>query len=51
MSRSGGVEIVEVKPTNNTYTALAGAGVVATLVGLVLLWLRAKELFGGNGLW
>ena len=50
MSRAGGVEIVEVKPANNTYTALAGAGTIATLVGLILLWLRAKELFGGNGL-
>ncbi len=47
MSRSGGVEIVEVKPGNNSYTALAAAGLVATIVGFVILYLRAQELFGG----
>ncbi|HEV7301577.1 MAG TPA: hypothetical protein VGN72_19590 [Tepidisphaeraceae bacterium] len=51
MSRAGGVDIVEVAPTNNAYTALAGAGFALSLVGLILLWMRARELFGGNGLW
>ena len=51
MSRAGGVEIVEVDPKNNTYTALAAAGLAMSLIGLILLWLRAKELFGENGLW
>lgn len=51
MSRvSGGVETVTVAPTNNMYTALAAAGFILSLVGLVLLWLRSKELFGGNGI-
>jgi arginase family enzyme len=50
MSRAGGVDIVEVDPKNNTYTALAGAGLAMSLVGLILLWMRARDLFGGNGL-
>lgn len=50
MSRAGGVEIVEVEPRNNTYTALAGAGAAMSLVGFIILFLRARELFGENGL-
>jgi hypothetical protein len=51
MSRAGGEKIVEIPPSNNAFTALAAAGMMATLVGLIVLWLQAKELFGGNGLW
>ncbi len=51
MSRiPGGVETVEVKPTNNAYTALAGAGFVLCVIGLFILWDRSKDLFGGNGI-
>jgi hypothetical protein len=51
MSRVGGEKIVEVPPANNAFTALAAAGMVVTLIGIILLWMQAKELFGGNGLW
>ncbi len=33
-----------VKPTNNVYTALAAAGLVAVIVALVVLFLRADAL-------
>jgi hypothetical protein len=51
MSRGGMVDTVEIAPSNNAFTALAAAAVVANLAGLIILWLKAKELFGGNGLW
>jgi hypothetical protein len=51
MSRiPGGVDTVTVPPTNNMYTALAGAGFVMCLVGLIILWMRSTELFGGSGI-
>lgn len=36
-----------IAPTSNIYTALALVGTVACLLGLIVLFLRAKEVFGG----
>lgn len=35
---------IVVKPTNNVYTALAAAGLLAVVVALVVLFIRANEL-------
>lgn len=47
MSRNPNPDTVIVKPSSNIYTALAAAALVASLVALVALWMRADELFGG----
>ena len=44
MSRAGGADVVFVKPRNSIYTALAAAGTVAVIVGLVALYLRSVAL-------
>src|SRR5688572_13705664 len=49
MSRMpGGGEQIQVKPTNNVYTALAAAAVIAQIIGLVVIYMRAQEI---GGLW
>jgi len=50
MTRSGASDVVSLKPTNNIYTALLGVAVLAQVIALVVLFLRAKALFGGGGL-
>jgi len=47
MSRisGGNPQIREVKPTSNVYTVLAAIGLVATIAGLVVLFVRAADLF------
>jgi len=50
MSRLGAGDTVVQKATNNVYTALTAAAVVAAVLGLVALFMRSKEIFGGNGL-
>jgi len=50
MSRLSTSDTVVQKPTNNVYTALAAAGVIVAALGLVALFIRAKEVLGGNGL-
>jgi hypothetical protein len=45
MSRAATGDTVVVKPTNNIYTALLAAALVAQIVGLVVLFLRAQTLF------
>ena len=48
MTRIGttGGERIEVAPTNNVYTALAAAGTVVVLTGLILFFLKASEVLG-----
>ena len=47
MSRMpGGGEQIQVKPTNNVYTALAGAAVLVQLIGLWVIYTRAHEIGG-----
>jgi hypothetical protein len=44
MSRGAATEAVTVAPTNNIYTALAAAALVATAVGLIVLFVRASAI-------
>jgi hypothetical protein len=37
---------VQVKPTNNIYTALAAAALVASIVALIVMIVRAQTIFG-----
>ena len=49
MSRMpGSGEQIQVKPTNNMYTALAGVAVLVQLIGLWVIYTRAQEI---GGLW
>ena len=43
MSRVTGEQIV-VRPSNNVYTALAAAAVLAQLIGIVCLYLRGHDI-------
>ena len=46
MSRASMGEQIQVKPTNNVYTALAAAAVIVQIIGLLALFLRAKDIGG-----
>jgi hypothetical protein len=46
MSRMGTPEQIIVRPTNNVYTALVAASVMALIVGILVLYLKHEELFG-----
>ena len=46
MSRAGGPEQIIVRPTNNVYTALVVVCVIVEIVGLIVLFMRHKTLFG-----
>ena len=48
MSRLSAPEQIVVRPTNNVYTALVAASVVALFVGLLLLYLSYKSTFGSD---
>ena len=50
MSRIASGDVVRVAPQNNVYTALAAAGFLATLVAVVLVFLKAPMVLGGQ-LW
>jgi hypothetical protein len=50
MSRFPTGEAVTVKPQNNAFTVLSAAAAVIVLVGLIALFLRAKELLPEGGL-
>lgn len=39
---------VQVKPSNNIYTALAAAAFVASLIALIVLVVRAQTVFGSG---
>lgn len=41
----GNAEVIEVKPSNNVYTALVVIAVVAQIVAIVALVIRSAELF------
>ena len=44
MSRAGSGDVIFVKPRNSVYTALAAAGTVAVIVGLVALYFQSLAL-------
>ena len=46
MSRGAVGETIRVAPTNNVYTALAGAAVVIQILGLLVLFMRAASVGG-----
>ena len=50
MTRAATGDVVTLKPTNNVYTALVGVALLAQVIALVVLFVKAKAVFGGNGL-
>ena len=46
MSRIASGNTVTVAPTNNVYTALAAAAVIAQILGLVVVFMSAGDLGG-----
>jgi hypothetical protein len=46
MSRIPGGEQIQVKPTNNVYTALAAAAVIIQIIGLIVIYMRAEDIGG-----
>ena len=46
MSRMSTGEQIQVKPTNNVYTALAGAAVIIQIIGLLVLIIRSDAVGG-----
>jgi hypothetical protein len=44
MSRLPAGNRIEVKPSNNVYTALAGTALLAVIAALVVLFVRAGEM-------
>ena len=46
MSRAGAGETITVRPTNNVYTGLAAAAVIIQIIGLIVLFMRAKDIGG-----
>ncbi len=46
MSRAVTGDTIVVKPTNNVYTVLVIAATVAQIVGLIILMVRAADVFG-----
>jgi hypothetical protein len=51
MSRVANVDVIEIKPTVNVYTALVAVAVLAELIALIALFTRASDIFvAGKGL-
>jgi hypothetical protein len=48
MSRATGGQVIEIRPTNNIYTALVGVAVALQIVGLIVLFVRSSNLFEGG---
>jgi hypothetical protein len=46
MSRGAAGDTITVKPSNNVYTALAGATVIIQILGLIVLMMRAGAVGG-----
>jgi len=46
-ANTGSGDVVAVPPTNNVYTALSGIAALAVILGLVVVFIKAKALFGG----
>ncbi len=46
MSRIATGNTVTIAPTNNVFTALAAAAVIAQILGLIVLFMRARDLGG-----
>jgi len=46
MSRGAQGDTFIVRPTNNAYTAIAGAAVIVQIIGLIVLLIRADAVGG-----
>ena len=46
MTRAATGDTITVRPTNNVYTALAAAALIAQVLGLLVLYFRYKSQFG-----
>ena len=46
MGRVTGGEPIQVRPTNNVYTALAAAAVIVQILGLIVIFIRGREVGG-----
>ena len=46
MSRGAVGDTITIRPTNNAYTAMAGAAVIIQLIGLLVLWIRSDAVGG-----
>jgi len=46
MSRGAQGETFTIRPTNNAYTAMAGAAVIIQIIGLIVLLVRADAVGG-----
>ena len=44
MSRIAGGDRIEVKPSNNVYTALAAVGMLAVILAIIVLFVRASTV-------
>ncbi len=45
MTRAASGDVVTVKPSNNVYTALAAIATLVSIIAIVVLFVRASELF------
>ncbi|HEY8667113.1 MAG TPA: hypothetical protein VIL86_10625 [Tepidisphaeraceae bacterium] len=50
MSRLAANQPQVVKPRNDVYTGLAFVGLLVVIAGLIIIFLRAKDLMPPNGL-
>ena len=41
-------DAIQVRPTNNVYTALAGVGCLIVLLGIIALCVESSSVFGSN---
>jgi hypothetical protein len=48
MTRAASSDRIEVKPTNNIYTALAVVAVLVNLITFILIFMRWSAVFGAN---
>jgi hypothetical protein len=46
MSRGAHGDTITIRPTNNAYTAIAGAAVIVQIIGLIVLLIRADAVGG-----
>jgi hypothetical protein len=48
MSRLGSADTLEVKPSNNVYTVLAGVAFLASLLALIVVFVQQKAIFNAG---
>jgi hypothetical protein len=48
MTRAATGDVVEVPPTNNVYTVLAGIAFLTCLIAVIVVWVKAGDIFPGG---